>query len=195
MISAEYITEIGWCDASNKTILGQEQIASAINVGVIDAETVTTLSSADVEMYLLFGGQAYIIIDRVPTSSGHYRLHRVWNETAKGAITALLIFIIGKLGKKLVIDSDEDLTKMGIDWLAKLIAAGGRGISITDQDRQLIDINALKSEWKTSYSTEVSGPTAIFFENRCIKQRALSEHIAGSLLMPYIYYLSDEGLL
>lgn len=195
MKSTEFITEIGWCDMSGKTILSKEQITSAIKVGTIDNETVTALNSPDVTMYLLFDGQAYIIIGNSANSSGYYRLHRVWNETSKGAITALLIFVIGKLGKKLVIDSEEDLTKMGINWLAKLIAAGGRGISIVDQDNQPIDINALKSEWGASYSTEVSGPTAIFFENRCIKQQALSEHAANNLVMPYVYYLSDERLL
>ena len=109
-----------------------------------------------------------------------------------GQITALMMFITKHLKRTITIPKTEALTPQGFSWLKSLIAAKGRGLTITDQSGKFPDITNLEKEWNNAKHTDIDGPTSITIENELNQDFPLFNE---RLLMPVYKYIGKENLI
>ena len=196
MRAHEFITEFGFSSESPKARITQEEIESANIVGRIDGRDICELSNNEVSLFFFKNEThtltTYAVVSKQSSSDGYFRLHRIFNEEPKkGVLTALVMGIILNLRMKLCIATDEGLTFNGINWICKLISAGGRGIKIVDQTGNRPNPSDLMHLWNRSFDTGEFNDTEIFLENIDIKL-----HIHESKLLPPLhYYIGDERLI
>lgn len=190
------LIEIAYADAIPE--LNITDISAAKQVSEIDNQPVWSLS--DSLYQILFFKQnktitAYIAVT-LAKPNGYVDLVRVHNRTStKGMITALL-HAARQLGYKFRISHTEPLTPEGIEWLCRLIQAGGRGFVITDQDHNAIDANQLRSEWKQARMTDSIGPTGVFIEGRTNSSigKSLLERYPSKWLKPASRFIGDASI-
>lgn len=111
-----------------------------------------------------------------------------------GMVTALIAFITQRLKKKIIIDPQEPLTPEGFRWLYTLLAAGGRGLKITDQTGNFPNKEELKSEWLKYMNKTGHGQTAITIEsNMTRKFRTIAEY--NELIFKHTFFIGDKNIL
>jgi hypothetical protein len=173
--------EIGYASSINpSSIPNQEFIGNSEIVGSIDNHGVWYWRGRDIYV----GNNIYFFVDndKNPTKIlariclADNELTSILNITkVKGAITALCVFIVNKLGKQIVIPETEPFTLSGINWLCKLIKDGGRGIKITDNYGNYPDHNAIRQEWIQSKYTGNYGSTRLIFDANGVSFNIIDE--------------------
>lgn len=108
-----------------------------------------------------------------------------------GAITALIGFYVHKLNKPLAIDASEQFSSDGINWLCKLIKAGGRGLKLTDQTGNYPDADEVYAEWQKAMRSDMPGKTSIVIESNVKRKLYNRDEL---LLIPTMWlHESDEA--
>jgi len=191
------ISEITYADTIPELNITDTSFAQ--HLGQIDNRDVWLIS--DHNYFIPFFKDGYdkiaaYIAFTIAEHDGFVDLARIHNKSnTAGLITALLQFARSK-GFKFCIPNTEPLTTDGFNWLAKLIAAGGRGFNITDQNHKQVDINSLKQERETARKTGSPGKTSIFIEGRIDTDigQSLLEKYPSALLKPTIRFIGDTTL-
>jgi|APFre7841882654_1041346.scaffolds.fasta_scaffold90577_2 hypothetical protein len=195
------ITEIAAASALTPLKLSPQQIQTAEVDGDFEGKDVLLLSDSTYNYYFFADEQqllAYVAINKT-LENDRYPLVRYENAAKiPGLVTSLVIYLTAIKDYKLVIKNTEELTKDGITWLISLINSGGRGLKITDSNRDPVYSNVLWSEWEYSLHHDfIAGPTSIFIENKNINKQRLIEHNSTfknhELLMPVYRYQGDTN--
>ena len=166
-------------------------------IGTIDGYNVTSYTDSSAIFYMLKNDSSiisYVAISNELYYNNRHAIHQYENVSKiAGAMTALLAYITKKLGLKLVFLPTEKMTKDGIGWVIKIITAGGRGFTITDQNFIEINVDDIMKEWDESLTGNYS-KTAIFVENTSNRFNKIFEDQTG-LLKPPIMFIGDTRLL
>jgi hypothetical protein len=164
---------------------------------VAASKIVGDMDQRDVWMYDA-GHQVYFTqtngIDGLVILSGN-RLRAVKNYTGiPGMITMIVGFITHRLGKKIVIGSDEPFTDAGISWLCSLLKSGGRGLTITDQSGNYPAADSVMAEWKRAMNGDC-GPTEITIESRMTRTLSTKQQVVSEdILMPTLWFIGDKNI-
>lgn len=115
-----------------------------------------------------------------------------------GVVRALLGYLVHIQKQPIEISPTEPLTPDGLRWVLHLIEKP-RGLVITNQDNESINVKDLKKEWSQSKETGTPGTTSItitedtMFGNK-IRMNESYRH-SDSLLMPFIFYTKNRDYL
>lgn len=159
----DLLNEIDYADNVGKnTILDFELIENSMVVGDFDFHVVHLYQDKRQEVFFFQENDkltAFIILD-----GGNLR--GIKNVSGVGGqVTALVTFVAHLLKRKIVIPSTEQLTKDGLDWLTSLIAANGRGLTLSDQTGNYPNADMISREWEKAKVTRHAGPTAVIIES------------------------------
>jgi hypothetical protein len=110
-----------------------------------------------------------------------------------GMITALVAFITHRMKKKIIITAQEPLTPAGFRWLYGLLAADGRGLTITDQTGKYPDKDSLKHEWEKAMTTDSHGSTTIVIESN-MKRHFNSVTEYNDLIFKHTFFIGDKRI-
>jgi preprotein translocase subunit YajC len=183
------LTEIGFASAlDDENYQPEELLKIGKDVGSIEGNQVMMARSGSEKAY-------FLVVDGKVTSFLGFKngkLKNIKNFTnSAGVIRALVGFLVHKMQQKIIISSDESLTQDGLNWVMRLVKSP-RGLKITDQTGNSIDVEFLKKEWITARETGSSGPTGIIIGENTefgtkvrINEAALEEK---TLLMPLKFY-------
>ena len=165
MKSTEFITEIGHCDNVSSLKLPDEEIIFwSTVVGDIEGADIHRFESHSQELFFMHkdGKISAFVILIGNDIRGMQNISKIG-----GQISAILIFLVHTLKKKLHIANTELLSSDGITWLTSAISAGGRGLKFTDQTGELPNVSALRREWNHAAGIDSSaGNTEIFIESK-----------------------------
>jgi hypothetical protein len=115
-----------------------------------------------------------------------------------GVVRALLGYLVHIQKQPIEISHTEPLTSDGLRWVIHLIEKP-RGLVITNQDNEPINVEELKNEWDQATETGNPGTTSITitedtkFGNK-IRTNESYRH-SDSLLMPFIFYTKNQDYL
>jgi hypothetical protein len=115
-----------------------------------------------------------------------------------GVVRALLGYLVHIQKHPIEISHTEPLTSDGLRWVIHLIEKP-RGLVITNQDNEPINVEELKNEWDQATETGNPGTTSITitedtkFGNK-IRTNESYRH-SDSLLMPFIFYTNNQDYL
>ncbi len=137
--------------------------------------------------------------------NGYYPLVRMENVKKIPGLITLLIIALLKNNMKLIIRNTEDLTPDGFKWIYKLLTNGSRGITLTDQNHKLINLDNIKKEYnlaKNAWEIDkkiIIGQTSILIEHNNSDYTKVLEHTQQhinqtGLVMPYIDFYNDKDI-
>ena len=185
MTPNEFLPEIGYATELGPLSIGYSELKQhAVEVGNIDQSPVFLYKANNQELFFL---QYEDKIAALALIVDKQYLQGITSITKKkGVITALITFIVRKLGRRLIIGKNEGLTSQGLQWLQSIIKSGGRGLRFTSAGNN-VDLATLSKEWAQSIETDVPGPTEIVIEGSQLTE----EKFGLLLLMPLRKYIGD----
>ena len=157
-------------------------------VGQIDGNNVYHIAQGGQEVFMLdVDGKitAFVGFDQ-----GKLKNVKNFTQTA-GVVRALIGYLVHKIGRTLIISSDEPLTADGLKWISHLVFKP-QGLKITDQHGSTLDTVNLKNEWMTTIASGTAEPTSIHisenvnFGNKLRINEARRSRV--SILMPVNFY-------
>jgi len=189
MRAEEFLLEIGYATELGPLSIGYSELTQhAVEVGNIDQSPVFLYETNNQELFFL---QYEDKIAAFALITDNQFLRGITSITKKkGVITALITFIVRKLGRRLIISKDEGLTSQGLQWLQNIIKSGGRGLRFTTAGNP-VDLSQLSKEWAQSIETDVPGPTEIIIEGTLLTEAQFNP----PLLMTLRKYIGDTANL
>jgi hypothetical protein len=196
-LAADTLKEIGYSDELDSSNFSQSKIIKLSQIdGQIDGHDVFAASSGNQTIYFLRDD------DRISAFIGfeNGKLKNIKNFTNTPTVIRLLLgYIVHIKREQIKISSDEPLTSDGLTWVIGMINSP-RGLKITDQHGEPVDVNSLKKEWLASKSDREYGVTGILIgENLEFGNRLRSNETyrkKESLLMPHIFYkIPKQGVM
>lgn len=191
MRANEFLPEIDYTPGAFPLQIDDEiAIKNAKLVGEIDGADVYELQAQEQRLLFFQSNQqliAYIVlVDN--------ELRAVRNISGKGGLVTALIAFVAHIEKTPIrISANEPLTPEGFRWLYKLIARGGRGLTITTTNREPIDLEQLEREWTSSMKGS-AGETGLIIESH-MSRRFKTKLESGPLLLPSTFFIGDEEIL
>jgi len=182
------IFEIDYAHSALDLTMPDDQILlHSKKIGTIDGEDVHKFISGEATLYFFSKGDkitVYILM------SGDF-LHGMRNRAnIVGGITALIAFITGVLGKKVIFSSNEQLTSEGLQWLLRFLQRNSKRFTVVDQNGDYPDIDKIRAEWiYASSDAGHAGPTSITIMES--NETYLKEH--QNTLMPMILYIGNPN--
>lgn len=188
------LDEIGFASNIQMPNFSSVDISKLSPIGYIDNEDVFVINEPTYDVYFFKQNNqisCYVALGSqiINGYKDLIRVHKI-NNAPKGAITTLIMFF-RKNGIKIRISDTEPLTHQGINWLIKLIQ-NPRGLKITNQSGNAIDVKSLHNEWVNAFNTNIDGPTSIYIEGKIVKHDLLEKWDGKGVLRPSFRYLHDE---
>jgi len=164
-------------------------------VGQIEGYDVVKATAGSQEVYFLVSDDN--VHSLIGFDNGY--LKNIKNVSKQsGVVRALLGYLVHIQKQPIEISHTEPLTSDGLRWVIHLIEKP-RGLVITNQDNEPINVEELKNEWDQAKETGNPGTTSITitedtkFGNK-IRTNESYRH-SDSLLMPFIFYTKNQDYL
>lgn len=164
-------------------------------VGQIEGYDVVKATAGSQEVYFLVSDDN--VHSLIGFDNGY--LKNIKNVSKQsGVVRALLGYLVHIQKQPIEISHTEPLTSDGLRWVIHLIEKP-RGLVITNQDNEPINVEELKNEWGQAKETGNPGTTSITitedtkFGNK-IRTNESYRH-SDSLLMPFIFYTKNQDYL
>jgi hypothetical protein len=181
------LNEIGYSDKlGNLNVSDSEIIASATQVGTISQKPVMKYEKHNTTLFFFSDDEKISALILLVDGN---KLRAIKNFSGQaGQIYALINYIVNIDNRRLVITSDEPLTKEGFNWIARLIKEP-TGIKVSTLDGASVDVKTLHNEWLKSKSTRgtESGETGLVISESSQKwKNKLQEN--ETRLIPHHYF-------
>lgn len=164
-------------------------------VGQIEGYDVVKATAGSQEVYFLVSDDN--VHSLIGFDNGY--LKNIKNVSKQsGVVRALLGYLVHIQKQPIEVSHTEPLTSDGLRWVIHLIEKP-RGLVITNQDNEPINVEELKNEWGQAKETGNPGTTSITitedtkFGNK-IRTNESYRH-SDSLLMPFIFYTKNQDYL
>ncbi|VVC05194.1 Uncharacterised protein [uncultured archaeon] len=187
------------------------KFSNEIKFDIVDGITIFIAHDADTFVLFTRGKEkkisAYIVLDK--KQEGEYiPLIRIQKFVPTKGLISIIILALLRKGFKFIIRSTEELTPDGFRWISNIIKNGWTMFQITDQNGNLIDMDALEKEWEiarvaTRADKKPSGKTSILIELPNVSQYDINEKVenwnvqwntTSPLLRPYFHMYMNEEL-
>lgn len=176
-------------------------ISTATKIGTVELLDVYHMDLGNGNCYFLYNPVtkeylSYVATDHNVTNK-FLHLKQIENVSGeKGAISTLMFFLTRKKNFKFVIEKNEPMTYSGINWVIRTIVSGRKLFIFTDNNRESLDIDALKKEWEESrIDPDYEGKISIFIESiNSTGYDVLFENTTNGLLLPMYKIFKDKDL-
>jgi len=183
------IKEIDYADYLDNSNFDEQKMLKLGKVdGEIQGHKVMTIDSKNIKIYFLLVNNnisAYLAFE-----NGYLQNIKNFTNT-EGVIRGLIGYIVHIKQQPINIADTERLTPDGIKWLIRLIKTP-KGLTITNQNKDVVDTDKLEKEWQYAKTTGNAGPTSITIQEHGSFGAGvrLHEHrrTSHSLLMPMNLY-------